>query len=989
MAELASAYVTIIPSLKGAQRTIANELNGINVEGTGKKWGSSLVGSVGGGFTRIAGVGVKAMGAIGAAVGGLAIGGGISRAMKLEQAEMKFKAMGINVESAMKSCNEAVLGTAYGLDAAATVAASLGASGVQAGDQMTSSLKAVAGMAAMSGRSMEDVGLIFGKVAAQGKLQGDELTQFAESGINATAALANYLGVTQAEVREMVKNGEIDFQTFSDAMYATFGDAAQNANETFQGAMSNVMAALSRLGAKFASPALDGLRKIFVALIPVIDAFSAALDPAVEAFTAFVEAVSGRVVAGLEAFSNTLSNGGSALDAFKASLAATFNFSGEGTFSKLAQSVGRLVTNIQNGVSPMNAFKTCMIEIGNTLSGKFQPLIDSVKEKIATLPQPIQNIIGVLSSFGQKVSEVFGNISIGGAAALAGFAAILIRFGAPLSGIVSNVISFGAAVGGAFSKLGGISGIVSTVGMKLNTLGSAITLCGGGLRGFAVVAGSGLKTALMGLISPVGLIVAGIAALAAAFVYLMATNEPFRNTIVSLVATIGASLAPIIAIVGQALMNLATTVLPIITNLVSMLVPVLGQIITVILQVVAALAPVITMLVGTLVPILTSIIEIVVTVAAQIIAAVLPVISMILGMIQAAMPLIQTIITTVCTAVLGIIQMVWPLIQQLITQVVSVVLSFIQAAMPVIQTIFQTVMTVILSVVQAVWPLIQSIITTAMNVISSIIQIVTGIISGDWSQVWSGIQNLASSIWNGIQSIVSSAISAVQGIISAVLSAISSLWNSVWSGVSSFVSSIWSSVCSAVSSGVDGMMGFISSIPDKIMGFFSDAGSWLLDAGGQIIDGLISGIKGALGGLGDFLGGIGDFIVSHKGPPTYDKRMLTPNGELIMKGLVDGFVNGIPSLNKTLGAVTDEVIGWGASVEPFNDVNASVNTWSRAQIETKSDDVVHKILDILGNYLPGMSNQQIVLDTGTVAGAVTPYVDKNLGIKNARRSKGL
>ena len=238
--------------------------------------GARVRSALGSGFAKAADTLTSGIGTIGAAVTGLAATGGIHRALNIEQAQFKLKQMGLDVEAVMASCNEAVKGTAYGLDAAATVASSLGASGVQAGDQMTRALKGVAGMAAMSGRSMEDVGLIFGKVAATGKLQGDELNQMAEAGVNATASLAKYLGKTQAEVREMVSAGKIDFQTFSDAMYATFGTAASGANETFSGAMSNVRAALSRTGEQFASPALDALRQVFVALIPAIDSAATA-----------------------------------------------------------------------------------------------------------------------------------------------------------------------------------------------------------------------------------------------------------------------------------------------------------------------------------------------------------------------------------------------------------------------------------------------------------------------------------------------------------------------------------------------------------------------------------------------------------------------------------------------------------------------------------------------------------------------------------------
>lgn len=1038
MAELASAYVTIIPSLKGAQKTIQQQLGGISVEPTGKKWGGSISKSIGGGFKTAAKVGVGAIAAIGTAVGGLALGGGISRALKLDQANFKFKALGMDVKSTMNSCSEAVNGTAFGLDAAATVATMFGASGVKAGDQMTNALKSVAGVAAMSGDSMENIGAIFSKVAAKGKVGGDELLQLNERGINATAALAKHLGKTSAEVQDMVKHGEIDFQTFSDAMYATFGEAAAGANETFQGAMSNVQAALSRVGAKFASPALDGLRKVFVALIPAIDAVSKALDPAVAAFTKFTEAVSGRVVAGVNAFTKAIQNGEGFIKAFASGLSVMLNIQGGGTFAAIANSIGRLINNLRIGVSPMTAFRTCITEIANTLSKGFNSAVELAKAKIATLPQPVQNVIGALASFGQKIKDVFSGINLGGAAAVAGFVAILARFGTPLAGIVTKLGQFGTVAVGAFSKIGGVSGIIGTIGTKLNTLGSAVTLCGGGFSGFATVAGSGLRTALAGLISPVGLVVAGIAALGAAFVYMMATNEGFRSSIMSIVASIGASLVPVITVVGAALQSLATAVLPLITNMVSLLVPVLGKVVMIVLQVVAALAPVVSALVSAIVPALTAIITVVLTVVSTLVSALVPVLSVILEAIQALMPVVQvitsviaavvttlagllmpiitqiasvvsqavqaivsvvvpivtqiaTLIQTVMPAILAVIMAVWPPMQQIIQAAMMVIQAVIVAAWPIIQAVITAAMTVIQAVITAVWPVIQAMVTTVMNVIQAVISTVMAAISGNWSGVWSGIQSIADAVWNGIQSVISAAISAVQSIISSVLSAISGVWNACWSGISSLVSSIWSQVCSTVSSGVSNMMGFIQGIPGEIQGFFSNAGSWLLNAGKSIIDGLIGGIQSGLGSLGSALGGIGDFIVSHKGPPSYDKVMLTPAGGLIMGSLIKGIGGGLPGLKKSLGTVNDTIAGFASDVQPFDNVNANVRTWSRAEIVSSSEQSreqsakIEEALSALGDRI---ENMRVVMDSGELVGATASRMDRALSRRQLLAERG-
>ena len=44
---------------------------------------------------------------------------------------------------------------------------------------------------------------------------------------------------------------------FTEAMNDAFGDHAKKANETFTGAMSNVKAALARIGAEFVSPLVN------------------------------------------------------------------------------------------------------------------------------------------------------------------------------------------------------------------------------------------------------------------------------------------------------------------------------------------------------------------------------------------------------------------------------------------------------------------------------------------------------------------------------------------------------------------------------------------------------------------------------------------------------------------------------------------------------------------------------------------------------------
>lgn len=190
--------------------------------------------------------------------------GGIARAMKVETARFQLNGLlkdTAAVEAVMKDVKASVDGTAYSMDAAASVASQLAASGMRAGDDMLNSLKAVAGVAAMTNSSYEDIGRIFTQVSGQGRLMGDQLLQFSARGLNVASTLADYLTkvgngakVTEAQVRDMVSKGKIDFNTFSKAMSDAFSESAFKANETVNGTFSNIKAALAKIGESFVAP---------------------------------------------------------------------------------------------------------------------------------------------------------------------------------------------------------------------------------------------------------------------------------------------------------------------------------------------------------------------------------------------------------------------------------------------------------------------------------------------------------------------------------------------------------------------------------------------------------------------------------------------------------------------------------------------------------------------------------------------------------------
>ena len=210
------------------------------------------------------------------------VSGGWQRAMNIEDAKFQLEGLGVTWNSIKDDINYGVESTAYGLDAAAKAASSLVASGVQVGDAMKGALRGISGVAAMTNSSYEEISPIFTTVAGQGKVMTMQLRQLESRGLNVAASMAKVFNqinegtltvdasveesvkkltkgakVSEAQVREFVTNGKIGFAEFSTAMDQAFGEHAKDANKTFYGALSNVNAALKKIGAEFATPLIN------------------------------------------------------------------------------------------------------------------------------------------------------------------------------------------------------------------------------------------------------------------------------------------------------------------------------------------------------------------------------------------------------------------------------------------------------------------------------------------------------------------------------------------------------------------------------------------------------------------------------------------------------------------------------------------------------------------------------------------------------------
>ncbi|MEE6295202.1 tape measure protein [Georgenia wangjunii] len=289
------AAVEVRPVFPGFNQSMTKGLTQA-MSGAGGQAGSSFAGAaersmgsrLGGAFKSVAKVGVATIAGIGTAVAGIAIKGGIDRALNIEDAQAKLRGLGhdaASVTTIMESALGAVRGTAYGLDSAATAAAGAVAAGIKPGQELTKYLSLTADAATIAGTSMDEMGSIMNRVQTSGSAFTEDLNMLADRGIPIFQWLADEYGVTATELRKMVSDGKVDAETYRKVIEENIGGAALASGDTTRGAFKNMGAALSRAGVTASSVFMPHMKSAFGEATVLIDGINERLGPVMEDFT--------------------------------------------------------------------------------------------------------------------------------------------------------------------------------------------------------------------------------------------------------------------------------------------------------------------------------------------------------------------------------------------------------------------------------------------------------------------------------------------------------------------------------------------------------------------------------------------------------------------------------------------------------------------------------------------------------------------------------
>lgn len=804
-----AVFGKLAPIAQGAAKGVGNAFL-TAFQGIASK-ASSAMGAVG---NALKGVGnaVKgiATGAVTVGIAGIgtALTAGFSRLNAIDTASAKLRGLGNDaksVDAIMANATASVKGTSFGLGEAATVAASAVAAGIKPGEQLETMLKGVANVAAATGGTMEETGSVFNKVAATGKAYTDNINQLSDRGLPIWQALADKLGVTTDEVREMASKGKIDFQTFSDAAASAAGTVATEMGTTVPGAFANLKASIGRIGANL----LDG---VFGKLGPLIQAATKALGPMEDMAKGLGSAIGDVLGPAIDRVTGWLTKLGEGAGGITGKLSGM-----SGVIAPVAAAFGALGLG---GVGPLLTKIPILGEAFGGLANSLGLIGGPVGVAVAALGGLIATTPRLKSAFGAQLSALFQNLKN----TLSGMGPAFETFKKTLSLAFKDV---------GPSLIGSLESVINSVGAIFQQLIGVIPqIVEPLLTGFGQMAPAIGQT---------------LTAIASAISEVMALLVPLVPQIITPLMQVFSSLMPVITNIVNVVLGAIQSLIPPITTLITSLLPPLASIIqalmpviTTVMNVIGQVASIIVNLVSTVLPPLLDVVN----------ALIQPILSMITTLLPPLNAVIQALIPIIMQIVAALAEIIAP-IGQIVAQIAGAVMPIIQQLGSIVQSVANLVAwainSLLLPAFSAMAPAVTSavgtvkaVFSTISGIISGIVNVVSGIISGNWGQVWNGFKQIVSSAVKGLGSIVG-------GIRDTVLNALSGAGQWLVQSGKAIIDGLISGIKGAISGAKDAVSGALQSIRDLFPfspakeGPFSGRG-WVLYSGRSITAAFAQGV---------------------------------------------------------------------------------------------------------------------------------------------------
>lgn len=829
------------------------------------------------------------------------------------------------INQAKEAMQDYATKTIYSASDMASTFSQMAAIGREDSGQLVEAMGGLAASAENPKQAMKSLSQQMVQALAKPKITWQDFRIMMEQAPAGMSAVAKEMGLSLNELITRIQDGQVKTDDFAEAFkragmsmqdmatsYKTIDQALDGLKETLANKLKPAFDALSKAGIKALEAIMNQLDKIdFNKLATSLEEVLNKIDfnAIAEKIASFVSTSVAKIKEFWQGFSNT-----SAIADFKNAL------------SEVWEAIKKVASALSGG--DMASFGEM---IGKTLSIASTAIQSFAKVVQSLSPEQIRAIASAFLAFktAQRTTKLATDALIGLNSAVSTTKSVFgglqsaTRVGTALFGIArgskaaSSALYFMSETSTlAKIALGGLNILTKIGGWIMPAISAIGTFISGIMEGSAIAGAfsSAWGTIVAVLSGPVGWIIGIVVALVAVFVLLWNKCEGFRNFFIGL-------WNGIINVASNAWNSFLEGARPIVEAL---------------MNVWNALKDFFSALWGGIVSVATTVWNGIVEVVTPIIEAIKTVWNSLVEFFTNLWNSIIEVATTAWNTLQPVVEAVWSAIQQFITSAIQVIQNVITTGMQIVQEVWNAVWTVFTTIVQTVWTVISTVISTVLNVIAGIINTVTSIIKGDWSGAWEAIKGVAQTVWNGIQTVISTVINAISNIISTVLSTIQNTVTTIWNGIKDFISNainaIKDTVINVANSLKDGFMNALDSLKngvsnaiDAVKGFFDRL--WNIDlsgAGQAIMDGFLDGLKAAWGAVTDFVGGIASWIAEHKGPISYDRRLLIPAGQAIMSGFNTALISGFEDVKGNVSGMADGIRSM------FDDAGSRVSAMSNA-----------------------------------------------------------
>ncbi|GAA4442917.1 tape measure protein [Bremerella cremea] len=217
-AKLRSDFGKAGQSVKGFGKQVSSGMRAAlgSLQGLGGAAGAAIgqIASFGSSLAALGPIALAVAAAVGTLLGGaLFAGWGVSLASETEQARVAMTTMlgdAQHADAVIQQIKETAATTPFQKGELIDAGKQLAAFGFQAGD-IVPTIRMLGDVSALIGAPIGEMSELFGKAKVQGRLFMEDINQFQGRGVPIMQALAKEMGVTTAQIREMVSAGEVGF----------------------------------------------------------------------------------------------------------------------------------------------------------------------------------------------------------------------------------------------------------------------------------------------------------------------------------------------------------------------------------------------------------------------------------------------------------------------------------------------------------------------------------------------------------------------------------------------------------------------------------------------------------------------------------------------------------------------------------------------------------------------------------------------------------